>query len=175
MDWPTPTRRRCIRRRTPKIPRAIQGLFGTAYDASGNQVLNGRDIHYSLISTPPFTPPFVGIGTLPQDAPVLDQFRNLGFTNCPVGIYVFRMSFDLTGYNTATASITLDLSCDDQTLDILLNGISTGGPLLWPYPKRRVIASNFVPGVNIMDFNVYNMNFAMRLQVTIITSTATPL
>ena len=67
----------------------------------------------------------------------------------------FRRSFDLTGYNVATASITGRWSTDNLGTDIVLNGVSTGGTCngfgAW---CNFSAATGFVAGINTLDFRI---------------------
>jgi hypothetical protein len=86
--------------------------------------------------------------------------NNDPYTNSVVGIYDYRITFDLTGFNPATASITAQWSADNLGTEILVNGVSTGitagGFAAW-YPVS--INTGFVAGVNTLDFLVSNTLF----------------
>jgi hypothetical protein len=79
----------------------------------------------------------------------------------PPGIYDYRTSFDLTGFDPSTALISGRWSADSQGTDILINGQATGHQTV---PSN--FASGFSPfttageflhaGVNTVDFLVNN-------------------
>lgn len=73
-------------------------------------------------------------------------------------VRTFRRSFDLTGYNLATASITGRWSTDNLGADIVLNGVSTGftcnGFGDW---CNFSAATGFVAGINTLDFRVTDL------------------
>lgn len=77
------------------------------------------------------------------------------------GTYDFQTTFNLTGYNPATASISGKWAAD-QYGSIFLNGIATGISLVdgnWDgnnYPDLHsfTISSGFLPGINTLTFRV---------------------
>lgn len=81
----------------------------------------------------------------------------------PVGEYYFQTTFDLTGYDPSTASITGGVRTDNALLDIFLNatslGINSGGsevPFGDPSPISLSISSGFLPGLNTLTFRINN-------------------
>ena len=76
------------------------------------------------------------------------------------GIYTYRTVFNLSGYNSSTASITGQWSMDDDGMDILINGMSTGfsynGTNQFGFFHPFSISSGFLPGNNTLDFIVNN-------------------
>ena len=73
----------------------------------------------------------------------------------------YQTTFNLTGLNPATAVISGRWSTDDQGVDILINGVSTGQTTpLSSYASWTdfVINSGFVNGTNTLDFLVFNAN-----------------
>lgn len=72
--------------------------------------------------------------------------------------YYVTTTFDLTGYNPATASINFYVGSDNE-VNVYLNGAYTGidqggfgGPLSGPF----TISSGFVAGVNTLTFDLIN-------------------
>ena len=151
----------------------ITTLYNTGVDGSGNVLANGTtpDPHYTLISVPSGStttriitsaggfpvPPYIGDNTtsrwiVPNNTPEGD--------NAPVGTYIFRTTFDLTGFDASTAKITGGWSTDNNGLDIKINGVSTG----FTTPANQfalgfaafAISGNFVAGLNTLDFIVNN-------------------
>jgi hypothetical protein len=75
------------------------------------------------------------------------------------GNYVYTTTFDLTGLDPLTVVLTGGWATDNAGVDILLNGVSLGITIpngsesaLTPF----TISSGFVPGVNTLQFVVYN-------------------
>ncbi len=139
---------------TVSIPRLFRSGEGTA--------VNSADPNFQLVSAPP------GAGST---ALVINRnggwvantgdakwigLNDSGFTNHPVGEYVYRITFDLTGLDPTTASISGTGSADDSAI-IRLNGNATGQT----FPAFNVlstfsITSGFIAGVNTLDFVVSN-------------------
>ncbi|MBI2925809.1 MAG: immunoglobulin domain-containing protein, partial [Verrucomicrobia bacterium] len=76
------------------------------------------------------------------------------------GDYVYRISFDLTGFDLGTVKISGQWAVDSEGTDIKINGTSTGNKIA-PFPPQPseswhpfTITSGFVDGVNTLDFVV---------------------
>ena len=91
----------------------------------------------------------------------------------PVGLYDYQTTFDLTGFDASTASITGGWSSDNNGVEILINGVDSGnaatdfaqfGLGFAPF----TISSGFLPGVNTIDFIVNNGGgpTALRTELT---------
>ncbi|MGH6683860.1 MAG: PEP-CTERM sorting domain-containing protein [Pseudolabrys sp.] len=83
----------------------------------------------------------------------------------PLGTYDYQITFDLTGFNAATASISGQWTTDNQGRDILLNSVSTGnsiafgsGPDNYSFNSWHpfTISGGFLPGLNTLDFLINN-------------------
>jgi hypothetical protein len=77
--------------------------------------------------------------------------------NSANGIYIFRASFDLTGFSPNATIVKGQWFSDQRTIDVRINGISTGlksGISQGTIPTSFVIASNFLAGINTLDFVV---------------------
>jgi len=134
-------------------------LFGTGLSISGTPLPGGAaDSHYSVLETG-------------APAVVLSQLWGNWFGNDAgsawigwsdnafpgnYGTYTFRVSFDLTGYNPTTATLSGGW-CADNSGFIKLNGNSTGvsqgddfgiAPSLVPF----TLTSGFTSGLNTLDF-----------------------
>ncbi|MBI2825612.1 MAG: PEP-CTERM sorting domain-containing protein [Planctomycetia bacterium] len=152
---------------------AIPGLFNTGVDAGGNVLPDGSvDPHYTLISSD--DPSFPGPNALVVNAPLpgtwvansstskwISARSSLGVEQTlAAGTYIYRLSFDLTGFDFTQAAITGDWAVDDIGL-ILLNGTYvpfttnvTGPGSLTSFSIPST--ANFVAGVNHLDFAVIN-------------------
>jgi hypothetical protein len=177
-------------------------LFNTGVNGSGTVLGQGAspDTHYTLIPpggttvTEVWTAaggfpvgPYLGDDTLSAwIGPNLNSPQPL---YGPGGIYDYRTTFDLTGLNPSTASITGLWSSDNDGLYINLNGVNTenpGNPYGPPYSFTHwaafSISSGFQAGVNTLDFYVMNGNgdtdtagpTSLRVEMTG-TASATPL
>jgi hypothetical protein len=157
----------------PATASAIPNLYNTGVNAAGVPLPDGTigDPHYTLVTVPGGTtdllvrtsaggfpiPPYIGDDSLsawigPNNAHDLTG---------PVGNYDYRTTFDLTGFNPATASITGGWSSDNNGIQILLNAVDTGNPGT-PINQFQLgfasfsITSGFHAGINTLDFIVAN-------------------
>ncbi len=177
----------------------ITTLFNTGVAGTGALLSEGSaDAHYQLIvsADPSFPGPtvFVVLSTghpIPGDwmangpasqwiAPQANQDENAGGGNAQ-GAYRFRTTFDMTGFNPSTAAIAGQWAVDDDGLDILINGHSTGivnMTGLHTLTPFTLPGGFFVPGVNTLDFALINTGFSpvnpVGLRVEIVSATAQP-
>ncbi|MCL4522584.1 MAG: PEP-CTERM sorting domain-containing protein [Acidobacteria bacterium] len=159
-------------------------IFSTGVTSTGQPAANASvDAHYTLTfgadsvfngpeayvaNTPgvyPFTSWMAGTSTAQWIGPRDSLAYPFG-----TGNYVYTTTFDLTGFNLATVVLTGGWAGDNAGLDILLNGVSLGLSLpngsqtaLTPF----LISSGFLPGVNTLQFVVYNDTGATGLLVDI--------
>ncbi len=158
-------------------------IFGTGVDSLGNLLTPGTiDPHYHLAMYPG------QVGDAPANAYVLNvsSTYNLSgtdsrwiswssvFTNAtPGGLWIYRTTFDLAGFDPSTAILTGRVYADDFLQASYLNGVDTGivgGSYLTGTPFT--IATGFAGGVNTLDFQVPNANFvafnpsAFRLDIS---------
>jgi hypothetical protein len=151
----------------PASANPILGLFDTGESNNGT-----LDLAYNLISAP------LGVGpgayllnTIPGGGVWVpasnynwigvdnDNANTSGTPSDPAGLYVFQLSFDLTGLVPSTASISGQWATDNNA-EIFLNGVSTGittgfagfGALSPVFN----INSGFVNGINTLEFRVTN-------------------
>lgn len=98
-----------------------------------------------------------------------------GLPTVGAGIWIFRTTIDLTGFDPATAEVQADVMVDDALNDIRVNGVSSGRSLPlssdrsnWRQFHRLTLRGGFKPGKNTLDFVVYNgsakMVFRAELQ-----------
>ncbi len=154
-------------------------IYSTGLDDQFNPLPTGtQDPHYVIISAPDGTAatPFAAYAVETNGYPVGDggwlnddsyslwvtPQPSYGFeSQDPMGSYDFRTTFDLTGFDPATAEITFQAIADNQLEDVLVNGISSISNFPAPSDFETwfgpyVISSNFVAGTNTLDFIVYN-------------------
>ena len=146
-------------------------VFATGVDSTGAALPNGtlNDPHYTLVSNPAGTsnqlrvltsaiggnypfPPYIG----DSSASAWISPNNTPFIGTkPAGNYDYQTTFDLTGFNPATANITGNWAMDNYGTDILINGVSTGNTASGPNAYTPFsITSGFHAGVNTLDFLV---------------------
>ncbi|HMR40146.1 MAG TPA: hypothetical protein PKA90_06910 [Ignavibacteria bacterium] len=84
------------------------------------------------------------------------------------GVYIYRTTFDLSHFKHNTAVIRGLWSSDNNGVDILINGKSTGygTPIeayygMFPFE----ITGGFTEGINTLEFVVYNINGPSGLRV----------
>jgi len=140
-------------------------IYNTGVDNSGTPLSGGSaDPHYTdTYLGPPSgsTNPavvmtnennFVGGWAQASDAKwinCIDSFYGYSY-----GSYDYRITFDLTGYDPSTATLSGKWTCDDDG-SINLNGVATGISLgygSWGSLYNFTINSGFVAGTNTLDF-----------------------
>ena len=144
-------------------------IYGTGVTSQGTLAADGTvDSHYTITASadPGFPGPnalvvasnVFPIGPWLQDGPnskwIAPQ-ANQGAGNA-MGTYTYHMTFDLTGFNSAMATLTGQFAADNSGV-IKLNGIVVG-PSAPTYSQWTpfTINSGFVAGVNTLDFVVTN-------------------
>ena len=142
-------------------------IFNTGVsDAGVPRSDNAAETHFSLVA------PSVVIGTpvvarasggfpIPPwlgDNTVSAWITPSASTQGAAGVYTYHTTFDLTGFNPATAMLSGRWSTDNNGLDIRLNNIPTGQTtpinsfLSW-FPFS---VAGFNPGINSLDFVLNN-------------------
>ncbi len=145
--------------------RVVPGLFNTGTAADGQILAPGsRDPHYIVtasaeaVSPPPPAPALVIEGHpawLANDAqsswigPVTP-----GTASVAAGDYRCRTSFDLTGFDPASAQLTFAAAADNRLSNVLLNGVSRGSAYVGynAFSADFQFTSGFVAGVNTLEF-----------------------
>ncbi len=157
----------------------ITTLYNTGVDASGVVLANGviGDPHYSLISVPGGTSTIMtrtSAGGYPIGPWLADDAlsvwigpANNSQLNGPVGDFIYRTSFDLTGFNPLSASITGKWATDNPGTSLLLNGIVAAGMTTTGYTvwSPFILTSGFIAGINTLDFVVRNNGGPTGLRV----------
>jgi len=145
-------------------------IFDTGVDGAGHVLAPGSaDPHYKILSGPGVSTPTPATVATPHPIYVPNNaVGSLGSSwiapgadtaaSYPSGDYVYRTTFDLTGLDPATATISGIYGSDDFVTDVILNGVSTGisggAFVVLVYPVN--LTSGFVSGVNTLDFIVEN-------------------
>ncbi len=151
----------------------IPGLYNTGMDDSNNLLADGEtDSHYQLIQSADASYPGPASKViLSNEFPIGNWYPNgdkskwiaprtdAGKWN-EAGVYIYRVYFDLTGHDLNSTVVKGGWSTDNNGVDILINGVSTGfatpyeafGWGLFPFE----IKSGFISGINTIDFVVNN-------------------
>jgi hypothetical protein len=150
----------------------IPGLFNTGVDNGGAALPdNSVDPHYSLI----VNADSASTNAIVQDSTVfpigggpwvannasgkwIGPRFNTGGAAGAGGIYVYRLHFDLTGLDPASARIDGRWATDNPGIDIRINGAATGNANTAQFVSFTpfVITNGFVAGLNTLDFEVRN-------------------
>lgn len=147
----------------PAAAATITTLFNTGVDNAGVATTgNGVDLHWTLAGGTAFNGGTNGnfpIGPWIADTSTsrwITPTANAGDSN-PVTTFDFSTTFNLTGFNVATASIGGTFAADDSAT-IFLNGVQVGavnqGGL--SFLTNFTINSGFVAGVNTLTFSALN-------------------
>jgi len=161
-------------------------IYNTGVDAGGTPQANGSpELHYLMVSGPS-GPTALRVATSANGYPIGPWLGDDsvsawigpvgdGALNGPAGAYDYRVTFNLTGFNPATASLAGQFAVDDSVTDILLNGGSTGNSgvgftTFIPFS----ISSGFTAGINTLDFLVVNGGGPTGLRVEFTSATASP-
>ena len=138
----------------------ITGLVNTGTGASGtadtSYLLNGSTPGY-VTSNGSF--PLAGnwlsnTGTSKWITPSVNQ--GASFDPTSNGTYVWTLSFDLSGYNPATASFTGQFAADNSAT-VSLNGNLIGTSGGYTSFSSFAASSGFVAGLNVLSFVVTNV------------------
>jgi PEP-CTERM motif len=166
-------------------------LFNTGIDATGTPLSGGStDPHWTIVSGPGITTPQAAVvvsnqspfGLYAQDPNsrwIWVNSSGNGAINSP---YDFRLTFDLTGLNPSTASITGSWGVDNVG-QIELNGTTVGigsGTLTLPNFEDGnfgvlhsfALTNGFVAGINTIDILATDLGNPGGLNVTSLVGTA---
>lgn len=140
------------------ISAPITTLFSTGLDSSGTVLAAGAtDSHYQVVGSG-------NAEVLTNSTPYFANDANSQWiwensNGQPSNVTrTFSTTFDLTGFDPNTATIKGLWGTDNQGLDILINGISTGINLTgissthFTSLHNFTITNNFVAGINTLDF-----------------------
>lgn len=160
----------------PAHGQTIPGLFNTGTNASNVALPGGDgviDPHYVIVSST--SPGFAGNQAVtffhpayaPNDAD--SRWISLSSTGSPgSNTTTYRLTFDLTGFNPVTASISGSWGADNIAT-MLLNGAPTGNVLSNPSNFSSLTAfsilAGFNGGINTLDFVVTDQGAPTALRV----------
>jgi len=159
-------------------------IFGTGLDSNGNALPSGSsDPHWNLISTPSSSSSSAAIvvGANPWSYPDhanaqwISAVSN-GDSSLPVGLFTYSTTFDLSGFDPSSASLSGIMASDDNVYTILLNGQPVPGASCtscYNFGTAFAINAGFYSGVNTLTFVTYNGGGPAGFQ-TSLSGTANP-
>jgi hypothetical protein len=155
----------------------IPTLFNTGVDASGNPLAVGSvDPHYQLVSFPagsgfnsnsfvadtsqvPINGAWVSPGSIARWIGPTTNVVNMP-SSSTTGDYIYQTTFDLTGFDPASAVITGQWTVDDTSQGIVLNGNDMGNSIsgagAFSSFKSFTLNTGFIAGINTLQFKVTN-------------------
>lgn len=155
---------------------ALINVLSTGVDGAGVPLANGSpEQNFTLVSSPgapegisqPDLFAFVsdGSGKNVPEAWVVDPIEatsrwivpaSSGTANVAPGDYVYRTSFDLTGLDASTATLSFSIAADNN-VEVFLNGEAVFGPGA-PFGSFASfsVSSGFESGENTLEFEVTN-------------------
>ncbi len=150
-------------------------IFNTGVDNSGNTLQHGAsDQNYEIISGPVTTiAPVVftseegfPVGPWAEDNSTSAWITPSSIVNQTPGDYIYKTTFDLTGFDSNTAFLSGAWTSDNEGLGILLNGDPSADPFRFPNTGNFTVldsqfefTSGFVEGINTLYFKLSNFPF----------------
>ena len=162
---------------------AVIGGFATAaqanpiaiYSTGDGQTPGGADAHWTIqapgsstptqaiVNSSTAAPPWIANNSTSQwIGPKADGSTDAGGTS-PGGSYTYQTTFDLTGLNPATASLSGGFAADNCVAQVLINGHALaaynnacGSNNMFAAFTTFAINSGFINGVNTLTFVVVN-------------------
>jgi hypothetical protein len=156
------------------LPLAAQApipIYGTGVGATGALLSDGSvDGHYRIVSAPSLVVPqpdaLVQGGGFPfpfwvANGPLSKWISPRPLVSGPpaAGLYVYRMTFDLTGFKPETSFVSGRWAADDSAV-MMLNGAPVSTSTGYGSWRLYTISSGFRAGINTMDFRVTNAGTA---------------
>ena len=153
----------------PGQTQAISTLFSSGVGTDGVVLAPGAfDPHYSLTESAAGTPPPPAIAatvTLNNPSWLANDttsswisVTNPGTGRPAPGKYSYRTTFDLTGFDPATAQVNLQVAADNALTNVAFNGVFTGVGYsnFNAFSGVFSLTSGFVAGTNTLDFITVN-------------------
>jgi len=155
----------------------VPGVYGTGVASPGILITEGSvDPHYTIISGPATGSTFVVDsssmdGAWIPNGPTSSWISHTATSvSTNTGAYIYRTTFDLTGFIPETAVLTGFWNTDNNGTEILLNGTSfpftTSAISYNEAPTPFSITTGFLPGLNTLDFAFYDDGFYTGLRVS---------
>lgn len=152
----------------------ITTLFNTGVDNAGVLLVGGAgtvDLHWDIIAGPGIAAPIDAVtyfnGAYAADGPSSRWLSANAVGGNGAGTYLFRTTFNLTGFDPALTTITASCGTDNLLTVVHLNGVGVGGDCdgFNPFPSGSfAINAGFVGGVNTLDFEVVDQGFPMAFR-----------
>jgi Pretoxin HINT domain/Putative Ig domain len=162
---------------TPLVSSTPISVFGTGVNDSGALLSSGAiDPHWQLVSAP--SPDTAGAVQVTQTgqfpfprwaadgpssawiSPHANENPQNGGSNEPVGAYDYRTSFDLTGFDPTTASLSGQIWADNTVTAVRINNqaatFTPNGGNDFASPLSFSVTSGFISGINTLDVVVSN-------------------
>jgi len=157
-------------------------VFNTGVNGSGAPLEDATvgDPHYTLIAVPNGSTTDIRVRTSAGGPPVTNAWLGDNLLSAWIGpnngpdvpgpdiFYTYRTTFNLSGFDPTTASLTGQWAADNEGSNILLNGLPTGntagGFNSW---SSFTISSGFRADVNTLDFIVNNGGGSTGLRVEV--------
>lgn len=156
----------------------ITTFYNTGVDDMQTVLENGvAETHYIVVSTPDGSTPGVRVATSSNGYPIPPWLADNSVSTWigpnttaaldgVAGLYDYRTTFDLTGFDASTAALIGQWSVDNAGVDILINGHSTGQTVAsFNAFNSFSVASEFISGINTIDFVVNNYDGPTGLRV----------
>ena len=164
---------------------AIPTLFNTGVDANKTLLAGGNgvtDTHWSVISGPGITSP-VSAQTF-WDSVYAPNGPNSRFISNSAdgspgnGNFVFRTTFDLTGFDPAKTTLNGTCWVDNYTTAVVLNGVTKllQGNICSNYffSHSWTLTDGFVAGLNTLDITVVDTGLPMAFRAEFTSDTQAP-
>jgi hypothetical protein len=135
-------------------------IYNTGGAAEGladpNWTLSGGTAYVTIDGQFPFGPWLANSGTSSWISPH-PSYASASNYDAP-GTYTYSTTFDLTGLNPGTATLSFVVANDDALTDVLLNGVSQGITYnsLTTFSGLFTINSDFIAGINTIEFVTAN-------------------
>ncbi len=160
-------------------------IYNTGVDASGTpQGEDAPELHYTLIDpSPTVGTPFVttAAGGFPVapfgpwigDNGISSWITPAANTEGGLATFVYRTTFDLTGFDASSAVLTGRWASDNAGLEIYVNALGTGSfSGSFSSWSAFSVTSGFTEGINTLDFFVRNDGGPTGLRVEFLGATA---
>jgi len=150
----------------------IPGLYNTGLDPAGrlHAGSGGVDAHYRVNGGPAITY-YNGAYPVQGDAQWIGQSGDGSYQEGRQTVQ-YTLTFDLTGYNVATARISGSFAIDNEGTVSLNGGPPVAENLAFTNLTPFVIASGFKEGINTLTFTVTDLGPPSAFVVTGLTGTA---
>ncbi len=147
----------------------VSTFYNTGVDNTQTVLGNfATETHYAIVSTPDGSTPTVRVATSANGFPIPPWLVDNSVSawigpntdsqlNGATGIYDYRTTFDLTGFDATTAALNGQWAADNAGVNIVINGVSTGQTVAdFTAFNSFSVASGFISGINTIDFLVRN-------------------